>query len=326
MTPTTKTSRIFAVGGAHIDRRGRMSAEFVPGASIPGAMREDIGGGVFNATRAAVRRGIEATLMSVRGGDASGQRVAEAIAADRITDASAIFLDRATPSYTALLDHDGDVAAALADMGLYDIAFPKQMRRAKIREELARADAVLTDANLPESALLRLVAAAGGRPIFAIAISPAKAVRLAAVLPSLSCLFMNRREAAALAAKSETDAGSSSKAGGDIDQFIARLKQLGLRRGVVTHGSEATAAFEDARCWRFDPPVPRRVVDVTGAGDAIAGATVAALLGGASFSDAVREGMAAAMLAVETEAAVPALLPAEFAAALALVPPPVEVA
>ena len=67
-----------------------------------------------------------------------------------------MFLDRATPSYTALLDRDGDVVAALADMGLYELAFAKQMRRAKVREAMAEADAVLCDANLPEPALVRL--------------------------------------------------------------------------------------------------------------------------------------------------------------------------
>ena len=45
-----------------------------------------------------------------------------------IADLSAVFLDRATPSYTALLDREGDVIAALADMALYELAFPKQMQ------------------------------------------------------------------------------------------------------------------------------------------------------------------------------------------------------
>ncbi|TGU19523.1 carbohydrate kinase, partial [Mesorhizobium sp. M4B.F.Ca.ET.150.01.1.1] len=81
---------------------------------------------------------------------------------------------------------------------LYDLAFPKQIRRAKVREAIAAADAILCDANLPTVALERLVALAGGRPVFAIAVSPAKVVRLAPLLADLSLLFMNRREAAAL--------------------------------------------------------------------------------------------------------------------------------
>ena len=320
MASTLRVPHIFAVGGAHIDRRGRMTAEFVAGASIPGTMREDVGGGTFNALRTAVRRGARGTLMSVRGGDGAGMRVAETMAAEGIADASAIFLDRATPSYTALLDRDGDVVAALADMDLYDTAFPKQMRRAKIRAELLDADALLTDANLPDAALERLTTAAANTPVFAIAISPAKAVRLAGVLPKLSCLFMNRREAAALLAR-------AGEAGGDeAVQFVAALRRAGLGRGVISEGERAVLAFDQSKVWRVVPPKPRHIADVTGAGDALAGASVAALLKGMALPEAVREGVAAAHLAIGVETAVPAFDDKAFESTLTLVPAPTEVA
>ncbi|TIW76576.1 MAG: carbohydrate kinase, partial [Mesorhizobium sp.] len=97
-------------------------------------------------------------------------------------DLSVVFLDRTTPSYTALIDAEGELIVGLADMALYDLAFPKQIRRSKVREAIAAADAILCDANLPTAALERLVALAGGRPVFAIAVSPAKVVRLAPLL------------------------------------------------------------------------------------------------------------------------------------------------
>ena len=119
-----------------------------------------------------------------------------------------MFLDRTTPSYTALIDRDGELIAGFADMALYELAFAKQLRRSKAREVIAAADAILCDANLPAAALERLVALAAGKPVFAIAISPAKAVRLTPVLSRLAhCLFMNRREAVALAGDGADAAG-----------------------------------------------------------------------------------------------------------------------
>ncbi|RWD59710.1 MAG: carbohydrate kinase, partial [Mesorhizobium sp.] len=126
--------------------------------------------------------------------DAAADSVASAIDNAGITDLSVVFLDRTTPSYTALIDAEGELIVGLADMALYDLAFPKQMRRSKVREAIAAADAILCDANLPTAALERLVALAGDRPVFAIAVSPAKVVRLAPLLSDLSLLFMNRRE------------------------------------------------------------------------------------------------------------------------------------
>lgn len=312
-----KSPRILAVGGAHVDRRGRMTAPFVPGASIPGAMSEEVGGGAFNALRGAVRRGAVGSLMSVRGGDAAGEAVAAEILANGIADLSAVFLDRATPSYTALLDRDGDVVAALADMGLYELAFPKQMRRAKLREAISAVDAVLCDANLPEAALWRLAEVVGTTPVFAIAISPAKAVRLRPILDGLSCLFMNRREAAVLAG-TNTDA--------DPAEIARGLMAAGLRRGVVTAGGSSVFAYDTQGLLVVSPPAPRRVVDVTGAGDALAGATTVALLRGLPLDDALRHGIAAAVLAIESASAVPELDQTAFDAVLALVPQASEMA
>ncbi len=302
--------RILAIGGAHVDRRGQMTSPFVPGASIPGTMREDVGGGAFNALRSAVQRGAEGAMISLRGGDAAGGAVGLAIAEAGILDLSAVFLDRATPSYTALLDRDGDVVAALADMQLYEAAFPKQLRRAKLREEIAAADAVLCDANIPAAGLQRLASLAEGKPLFAIAISPAKAVRLAEILPALACLYMNRREAAALAGLGVED---------PVEAIVDRLRMLGLPRGVITQGGGPVIGFDASMVAAVPPPAPRQVADVTGAGDALAGAMTVALLDKMPFGEALREGMAAALLAVENPASVPALSKQAFAEALALV-------
>ncbi|WP_192178966.1 carbohydrate kinase family protein [Mesorhizobium amorphae] len=312
-----KSSKILAVGGAHIDRRGQVAGPYVPAASNPGTMREDVGGGVFNALRSLVRRGVSASLLSLRGGDASGETVSRAIAASGIADLSAVFLDRTTPSYTALIDRDGELIVGFADMALYDLAFAKQIRRAKVREVIAAADAILCDANLPTAALERLVALAGVRPVFAIAISPAKVVRLMPVLSSLALLFMNRREAVALAG---VDADASEQG------LVDGLRRAGLRSGVVTAGGAPVLGFDGDGLFAIAPPAPRQIADVTGAGDALAGATIAALLRGLSLRAALREGVAAATLAIESCDAVPDFTAASFAAALALVPQPREMA
>jgi pseudouridine kinase len=312
-----KSAKILAVGGAHIDRRGQVTGAYVPAASNPGTMREDVGGGVFNALRSAVRRGVTASLLSVRGGDAAADTVSRAIATAGIADLSAVFLDRTTPSYTALLDRDGELIVGFADMALYDLAFPKQIRRSKVREVIAAADAVLCDANLPSSALERLTALAAGKPVFAIAISPAKVGRLIPVLGALALVFMNRREAIVLAG---VNANSAER------DIVDGLRCSGLSSGVVTAGDGPVLGFDEAGAFSILPPPPRRVADVTGAGDALAGATVAALLRDLPLRAALREGVSAATLAIESANAVPDFTAATFVEALALVPEAQEVA
>ena len=248
----------------------------------------------------------------MRGGDAAGDIVARAIAHAGIADLSAVFLDRATPSYTALLDREGDVVAALADMALYEMAFPKQLRRAKVREEIAAADAVLCDANIPAAGLQKLEALADGKPLFAIAISPAKAVRLTEILPALTCLLHEppRGSGACRHGRGRPRRGGRRQAAGDWP--CTRRHHAGqpagdrVRRALVS--------------LRSTPPAPRKIADVTGAGDALAGAMTVALLNGKPFGEALRDGMAAALLAVESPTSVPELAAKAFAEALALVP------
>ncbi|RWO58601.1 PfkB family carbohydrate kinase [Mesorhizobium sp.] len=298
-----KSPTILAVGGAYIERRGQVSGAFVPAASNPGTMREEVGGAVFNALRCAVRRGVSGSLLSVRGGDVLADTLSRAIAAAGIADLSVVFLDRTTPSNTVLIDGDGALIAGLADMALYDLALAKQIRRAKVREAISTADAVLCDANLPSAALERLVTLAAGKLVFGLAVSPDKAARLAPVLGSLALAFMDRREAGVL-----TGADVHADERGIVDG----LRRAGLKSGVVTAGDGPVLGFDEADAFLILPP--KKVAD--GAADALAGATVAALLRGLTLGAALREGVAAAMLAVESAAFTSAI----FAEALAFVP------
>ncbi|MGB8817683.1 MAG: PfkB family carbohydrate kinase [Rhizobiaceae bacterium] len=274
-----------------------MSAPYIHGASIPGSMREETGGGVFNALRVAAQFATACALISARGGDAAGVAVAAEAKRAGIDDQSSTFLDRNTASYTALLDSEGDVVAALADMSIYESALPRLITRRKTRDMIETADAVLADANMPEASIAKLAAQADGKPLFALAISPAKAVRLRAVLPRLDALFLNHREARAILALEESAPDSP-------EQLAMALWLKGLRRGVLTDGERPACILEDGQLTFVQPPIPERIADVTGAGDALCGAAIAALLHGRPLAEAVLDGLAAAAVTVETEKAV----------------------
>jgi pseudouridine kinase len=292
--------KLLAIGGAHIDRRGQLSVPHVPGASNPGRMREEVGGGVFNAARYAVQLGIAVDFLSVRGGDAEADLVGRAIRAAGFNDLSSVFLDRQTASYTAIIDQDGDVITALADMEIYEAALPRQIARRKTRDAIEACDAVLTDANMPAEAIAKLLSLAQGKPVFAIAISPAKAVRLRAVLQRFDCVFLNAREVKALAQVEH------------LDLSMTKLIDEGLNRAAVTQGSGPVLLLNQGLIIEVEPPKAQQIVDVTGAGDALAGVTIAALMQGLDLETAVRRGMRAAALTVASPHAVVDLRRAEL--------------
>lgn len=304
---------ILVMGGAHVDRRGRIAGETAPGASNPGAWFVEAGGGGFNAARNLARLGQKVRLVSPRGGDADGDIVAAAAAAAGIEDTPFVFLDRATPSYTAIIERDGNLVIALADMELYRLFSPRRLQQRAMREAVASASLILTDANLTAETLAAMtdVAASAGVPIAGIAISPAKVGRFAASLSALAFLFMNEAEARTLTGASPEDPADWPKA----------LRATGLCAGVVTRGGRGVIAFDADRAVLVTPPQAPVLGDVTGAGDSLASGFLDAWMAGHDLDEALRRGVAAATITVRSPLAVAEeMSQAALESALSLVP------
>lgn len=276
---------LLGVGGAHVDRIGRIDGVAQHGVSNPGSMGEWVGGCMANMVRvAASLTDRPIGLIGARGADAGGHLVAEAIDAAGINDHSAVFLDRTTPSYTAILDKDGDVVVALADMALYETGLARHLKRAEPRALMAAANTVVVDANLPETAIGTVLDATPA-PVAAHVVSPAKAPRLLAHANRLALVFMNRREMNVLIGR-DTQAPTDTGA-------LRSLTAIGFDRAVISDGV-APVTMLDNGTVTTQPVMPTdTIVDVTGAGDALAGA-VLALWPAMSLVNAVRVGVVAA--------------------------------
>ncbi|MDM9644282.1 carbohydrate kinase family protein [Rhizobium sp. S163] len=308
------SKKILVLGGAHVDRRGRISDATADGASNPGSWFEEAGGGGFNAARNLARLGFDVTMISPRGGDPTGEMVSEAADLAGVNDRPFIFLDRKTPSYTAIIERDGNLVIALADMDLYRMFVPRRLSIRSVREAFSATDMILFDANLPEETLVSITARAKalGKPVAAIAISPAKAVKLKACMQGIDYLFLNEAEATALTGERPENPV----------HWPSLLGDIGLRGGVVTRGQRELIAFSAGHVAALQPANVEHVSDVTGAGDSLASGVIAALLRGLPMSEAIREGAAAAALTVQSPNAVNENLSADLLKqALALVPP-----
>ena len=308
-------ARFLVLGGAHTDRRARLIENARMGASNPGHWEEEHGGGALNAARSLVQLGHTVRLVSARGDDPAGMAVARTIKAAGILDMSEVFPGHATPGYSAILEPGGDLVIGVADMALYEHFTAGHVACAPLLAAMDGADLVLCDANLPAQTLERLAALTHARQkrLAAIAISPAKILRLQKILPALCTLFLNAAEASALC-------GPATRA----RDWPDHLRRAGLACAVVTRGAQPAIAFDPHRCFEITPPVIDSIADVTGAGDALAAATLDRIVCGQSFDTAVRAGMAAALLALRSSPAVPPDLTREtLHAALARIPQPV---
>ena len=269
-----------------MDRHGVLKQRSVPATSNPGNFTTGFGGVARNVAENLARLGRDTVMVSLVGDDEDGRAVAAHLASlGADTSGIAAAPGRATASYTAILEPDGELVIGFADMDLYDDLTPARLAAA--RDVLETCDVWFADANLPAESLAWLARERGSRFFAADAVSVPKAARLIPVLHEIAPLFLNRAQAAA------------------IGRFSA------ARCGVATSGARGAAAWCEGEVRPF-PPIRASARDVTGAGDALIAGTLYRWTEGGDFFDAVRFGMAAAAITVESPHTVAPHLTAEL--------------
>ena len=293
--------KIAVVGACHLDRKARAAAPFVTGASNPVALRGCPGGVARNAAENLVRLGAKVALVSRLGADAEGEAMLEALRALPL-DLRGLTRSQAAPTafHLIALQPDGEMLVAVADMRIYDEITPALLQ--SLPADLWEADVIFADCNLPAETLGFLAELRReSRRLAVNGVSPAKVERLRPLLGACDLLFVNRQEAAALletaAQGLDPAAAAAALLAAGAGEVVMTLGDAGI---CVAHSDDAGAkeagAKETVMLENFD----NRVVDITGAGDALAAAFLEACLRGCDPATAGRRALAAARLTVET--------------------------
>ena len=274
---------VLCVGGAVVDLTYVAHARFRPGTSNPASASRSFGGVARNVAVNLARLGIAASLVSVLGEDEAGRALAEDLARLGVgTSGLRRQAGARTAEYLALLEPDGSLALGVADMAVLDNL---------TLDDAASAPPspwIFADCNCPAALLAGLIERTDGRRLAVDAVSTPKVLRLPERLDGLDLLFLNLDEAAAVL---DRDAASL-----DPSQAIADLKARGVATVALTLGAGGLILGTGSATPLHVPPVPTRIVDVTGAGDALIAGTLAGLVRGAGLPKAVRLGTAAAAL------------------------------
>jgi sugar/nucleoside kinase (ribokinase family) len=286
--------RVTVFGGVTVDRIGRSTAQPVMGASNPGSVGVLPGGVGLNVASVLARLGLHTSLVARVGADADGEMVvAAANAAGVHTKGVTVSADHPTATYHATFDHHGGLVIGIADMSVYQEMTPAGVAHAACAP--VPGEVWVVDANLPAETLAFIAGEAhhASRPIAALAVSPAKALRLVPVIDQLTLLFANRREAAAILGREWVGEGPHAR------QLASDLLLAEVGGAVVTDSSAPLAVAIGGEVRSF-APFRASVESVNGAGDAFAAGTLYGLSSGKTLCEAVIPGLAAAALTVES--------------------------
>lgn len=283
--------RVLCIGACHWDIIGRAAAPVSVGDDLPGSVLHRPGGVAVNVARAVGRAGLSPVLLSAVGRDQSGGGLLARLTDEAIDTRFILRLtDAPTGFYVAVEDERG-LIAAVADTSALDAAGAAIL--APLRDgTLASAGrpfagAAVIDGNLDPELLSFVVNDPGlrGADLRIVPASPAKAARLRPLLGRTpACLCLNRLEAEALCGEALADATAA------VQALLAR----GVRRAIVSDGARPAAeASAGETPVTAAPPGIGSIAHVTGAGDTLLAAHLAAELSGAGRIEALSRAVAA---------------------------------
>ena len=277
------------IGGANVDMKARSTARATSKTSNPGHGSMAPGGVARNIAENIARLGDRVHLISVVGRDPMGDNLLDHTAAAGVRIEHVARTDRPTGTYTAVLDVDGELIIAIADMEAAAELGPEQLINA--RDIIATAGVLVVDGNLRREALdFALDLAAGVRTVFEPVSVPKAAGLKDAIDGRVYAVTPNRDELAALTdlpTRTDRQVHTAAQAlhARDIELVWVRLGERGSMLSTTDDIIEI-------------PAMPTVVEDVTGAGDSMAGAFCHVLLQGGSPEEAARFGHAAAALTI----------------------------
>jgi len=296
---------VLCIGAANSDRKLRTIAAMQLGTSNPATAEEVYGGVARNIAENLARLNLPTALLTALGDDSAGRSLQEhAESAGIDTRGSLKLPDTATGTYTAILDDQGELVVALADMALYDRITPDFL--ASRAPQRTAAAMTVADLNLPGDSIAVLLEGArtDNVPLIIVAVSQPKMARLPQDLRGLRLLILNRGEL-------ETRVGRALPTEADVRAACQQLREQGAQDVIVTCGSQGVFHTQGQELvWLAAHQVA--MVDVTGAGDAFSAAVCWSLYqGDDNLTLACRRGLKVAAMTLESQETVTPLLAAD---------------
>ena len=276
---------VVVIGGMNMDIGGRPRGRLLLKDSNPGQVIVRPGGVGRNIAHNLRLLGQPTALVSAVGEDDSGRALLRSCADLGIDCAMTLVLaGERSSTYLYITDEDGDMQLAVSDMDITARLGPEQL--APLLPRLNRAAAVVLDANLREETLAFLAAQVTA-PLYADPVSTVKAERLGGILSRLHCLKPNALEAEKLTGETIPERAAEA------------LVEAGVERVFLSMGAQGMVAAEKGRSL-YLPCEQARVINTTGAGDAVTAALVWAGVRGMGLEQSLRAALKAGAITTET--------------------------
>lgn len=279
-----ESKEIVCIGGANLDRKFYLKDQAQSGTSNPVKSVRSVGGVARNIAENLGRLRMEVTLITACGSDSDWAFIEESSSLYMNLEKAAKIPGMSTGSYTAVLDPNGELVIALADMEVYELLTPGLLLKQELL--LSRAKCIIADLNCPKETLQFLChfSKKHERPLVLIPVSSPKMKHLPDDLNGITWLITNRDE-------SENYFKSKITNRTEWCQALEKWLSLGILNAIITDGKNGAMVGNKTEGIFHIPSIETmEIVDVTGAGDAFSAAVIYSWLEGNNLRDIAKAG------------------------------------
>jgi len=285
--------KILCIGGANIDRKIQVQEQLTFETSNPAVSTKSRGGVARNVAENLGRLGFKTSLLAYVGEDPEGEWLLQNTKDFVNVYPSKIIPGKTTGTYTAVLDSEGQMTIALADMAIYDEVEEHFVE--KNWHYIKNAEMILLDTNFPTAVIHQVIQTCQRLklPLCIAPVSAPKTQKLPECLEGVRWLIANHKEAEALS-------GITITKEGDVFCAAEVILKRGVEKVIITRGDQGLIYFtKDGQAGALvAPEVP--VMDVTGAGDSLIAGILFGDLKGLSTEDACRIGVSCSLITIQS--------------------------
>ena len=253
---------ILCIGGVNQDRKLLLQQPQRKSTSNPVETVYSAGGVARNVAENLARLGCPVQFLGAFGNDAEGPKLRTELERLHIDcSMSPVIADKRTGSYISVHGPDGEMLHAYADMEIAGSILVEHLE--PVWSQPDPPQAVFLDTNCVAEVVAHVIEQchAASIPLHVDPVSVVKTKKLPFSLEGVDTLYPNLEELQALTGREVLNRDTRYEA-------CVSLVKRGVKRVILSLGPGGLTAVDAQECLHFDPS-PVKVVDVTGAGDAL---------------------------------------------------------
>ena len=288
---------VVGIGACNVDVYGTSKIKIRTHYDHPADIKSSVGGVMRNIICNYTKLSGKAKLITAYSNDSYGKTIVDDCHFHNIDINDSLLVEnKSSGIFMQIQNEHNDMYLAICDMSILENMTPTYIRHKK--KVITNARIVVIDPSLPDKTIEEIIKICKGKvPIYTDPVSDNYALKLKKYLPEFELIKPNIHELSNLAGmKIETKA--------DQEKACKKLLQKGVKKVVVSLGKDGILYMDNHQMIRRKLKEEKKMVNASGAGDALMAALLCGEVSGLSIDDTLDLSLAAGIAAIRSDSTI----------------------